>query len=102
MRKKCYKDFFFNCFTIKQSGFISLVESFPASMEDGTDIGALQFPTCCVLTQCYLNHNVSIVLQAMYFQVPLKFESGLPFLLEVLEGLNLAHLIGIRQNLEQG
>jgi len=55
----------------------------------------LKFQTCCVLARYYLNHNVSLVLLAVFLQVTLKSECDLPFVMEVLEGLSLAHLIAV-------
>lgn len=57
-------------------------------------LGGLTFQPCCVWTQCYLNQNVSLILQAAFLQLTLKSECG--FLMEVLEGLSLAHLIGVQ------
>lgn len=59
-------------------------------------LGDLKFQTCWVLSQCYLNHNVNLVLQAAFLQLTLKSECVLPFLMEVLEGLSLAHVTGVQ------
>lgn len=66
-------------------------------------LGGLKFQAYCVLTQCYLNLNVNLVLHATFLQLTLKPDCILPFLMEELEGLRLVHVTEeSRQNPEQG
>lgn len=95
MSGKCYKDILKKfCFRKFNLDSFQLWNPSQHQWKMQQVLGGLKFQTCCVLTQYYLNHNVSLVPQAVFLQLTLKSECGLPFLMEMLEGLSLAHLIG--------
>lgn len=91
------KIFFFKLLWKTESGFIWVVEPFPAPMENWTSVGGFEVSNSLCFDTILFNHSVSLVLQAMFLQLTLKSECGLLFLMEVLEGLSLTHLTGVQR-----
>lgn len=91
------KIFFFKLLWKTESGFVWVVEPFPAPMENWTSVGGFEVSNSLCFDTILFNHSVSLVLQAMFLQLTLKSECGLLFLMEVLEGLSLTHLTGVQR-----